>query len=58
MNTYIFYITYKDGYTDEFEVVASNRMMATVDFLVTNEYEICFNEVTHISIELKEGEEE
>lgn len=54
MNTYIFYILYEDGYTDEFEVVAPNKMMAME--IVANEYEIYFDEVAHISIELKEEE--
>lgn len=55
MNTYIFYITYTDGYTDEFEVVAPTRLIAMET--VANEYEIDMNEVAYVNIELKEEEE-
>lgn len=55
MNTYIFYITYTDGYTDEFEVTAPSRLAAME--IVANEYEVYFDEVAHVSIELKEDEE-
>lgn len=56
MNTYIFYITYTDGYTDEFEVTAPSRLTAME--IVANEYEVDFDEVAHISIESKEDEDE
>ena len=55
MNTYIFYITYTDGYTDEFEVAAPNRLTAME--IVANEYEIDFDEVAHVSVELKVEED-
>lgn len=56
MNTYIFYITYTDGYTDEFEIVAPSRLTAME--IVANEYKVDFNEVAHVSVELKEDEDE
>lgn len=54
MNTYIFYIAYTDGYTDEFEVVAPTRWIAIE--IVANEYEIDMDEVAYVNVELKEEE--
>lgn len=51
MNTYIFYIAYTDGYTDEFEVVAPTHWIAME--IVANEYEIDMDEVAYVNIELK-----
>lgn len=55
MNTYIISITYKDGYTEEFEVMAANLRIA-LD-LVADYYEIDFNDVAEFAYELKENEE-
>ena len=56
MNTYIFYITYTDGYTDEFEVVAPTRLIAMET--VANEYEIDMDQIASVNVELKEENED